>query len=206
MKAQSKEHKEKIRQAKLKDLTGKKFGRLLVIKQSDERTNAGKVKWECRCDCGNTHKVSGDCLTHGKSKSCGCFRREYKRTYAYDNREYAIWKHHYQSTIVKRSTKDGYETDIDFNTFRSLSESPCYYCGLPKSSFLVDRSKNSDFTIYYNGLDRIDSSKGYMLDNVVPCCKHCNIAKNTMSQKDFMGWVKRIYEFNFDILGGPIVR
>jgi hypothetical protein len=39
---------------------------------------------------------------------------------------------------------------------------------------------------YYNGLDRIDSSKGYTRDNVEPCCVICNTMKWTLSKKDFL--------------------
>lgn len=38
--------------SRIKDMTGKKVGRLKVIKLSDERTSDGSAKWECVCDCG----------------------------------------------------------------------------------------------------------------------------------------------------------
>jgi len=192
---QSKEHKEKIRQAKLKDLTEKKFGRLSVVKQATERTNTGRVKWICICDCGNEHIVSGDCLTFGKTKSCGCLRREVQHL-KFQDREHAVWKQLYNSTIVKRSKKGGYVTDIEFGLFKELSQCPCFYCGLVASNTVRDRNTTRDTVITYNGLDRVDSSGGYMKNNVVPCCKFCNCAKSTMSQEEFMRWVKRVYEFN----------
>lgn len=57
------------------DLTGLRFGRLTVIRETDERRNKAIV-WECRCDCGNTTFVRGGCLQSGSTKSCGCFRKE----------------------------------------------------------------------------------------------------------------------------------
>ena len=57
--------------------------------------------------------------------------------------------------------------------------------------------KLSETVVKANGLDRIDSSKGYSSENTVPCCKYCNTAKNTMSVNEFMEWVKRIYSYNF---------
>lgn len=53
-----------------KDITGKKYGRLLVQDYSD--TFGGKAYWVCLCDCGNTHRASGDGLRNGKVGSCGC--------------------------------------------------------------------------------------------------------------------------------------
>ena len=43
-----------------------------------------------------------------------------------------------------------------------------------------------------NGIDRIDSSKGYVFDNCVPCCKHCNIMKMTMTIDEFINKIKKI--------------
>lgn len=62
------------------DLTGKKFGRLTVIKESDpqiRKDKKGRKKmWLCKCDCGNEHIVSQDLLVGGHTKSCGCLVRE----------------------------------------------------------------------------------------------------------------------------------
>jgi len=59
-----------------KDLTGKRFGMLTVIKRSIDRGN-GKmpaVKWECRCDCGRITTVYSAGLLDGRTTSCGCKR------------------------------------------------------------------------------------------------------------------------------------
>ena len=54
----------------------------------------------------------------------------------------------------------------------------------------------SDYVLKCNGIDRIDSSKGYTVENSVPCCKYCNTAKNTMSVDEFLKWIGRVYKFN----------
>ena len=57
-----------------KDLTGEKFGRLLVIQRAD---NIGKVTaWLCKCDCGQQKIVQGGHLKAGRIISCGCYQRE----------------------------------------------------------------------------------------------------------------------------------
>lgn len=58
-----------------KDLTGKKFERLTVIKKDKDRKN----HWICKCDCGNTVSVLDFYLIHGKTKSCGCYRADRAR-------------------------------------------------------------------------------------------------------------------------------
>jgi 5-methylcytosine-specific restriction endonuclease McrA len=45
-----------------------------------------------------------------------------------------------------------------------------------------------------SGVDRIDSSKAYTIDNIVTCCKHCNAAKGTLTADEFKAHIKRIYE------------
>lgn len=63
-----------MRSTKPVDLTGKRFGRLLVIERCG---HIGKNRaWTCVCDCGETRKVTSGALTSGHSKSCGCLQRE----------------------------------------------------------------------------------------------------------------------------------
>ena len=58
------------------DLTGKRFGRLVVIEKS-ESTQDKKVRWLCQCDCGNQCIVRATCLLRKDfTKSCGCIKRE----------------------------------------------------------------------------------------------------------------------------------
>lgn len=60
---------------KLIDLTGKKFGKLTVIKKNGSSRNYISM-WLCRCECGNEVVIRSDHLRNGSSKSCGCFQRE----------------------------------------------------------------------------------------------------------------------------------
>jgi hypothetical protein len=61
------------------DLTGQKFEKLLVIKNSNLKSNNGDVLWECACDCGKTEVLaSSRSLTLGRKKSCGCLRKEWR--------------------------------------------------------------------------------------------------------------------------------
>ena len=63
---------------KIIDLTGKRFGKLVVIKLSENRTNGGDLKWLCKCDCGNFKEIIGRSLRHGLTTSCGCKTRKFK--------------------------------------------------------------------------------------------------------------------------------
>lgn len=56
------------------DLTGKKYGRLLVLGIDDRGTR--KTYWNCQCDCGNIKSVRADSLISGSIQSCGCLKKE----------------------------------------------------------------------------------------------------------------------------------
>ena len=62
-----------------KDLTGKKFGRLTVLYQTDDYVKPnGKTEsmWHCKCKCGNELDIIGYCLNNGHTKSCGCLLKD----------------------------------------------------------------------------------------------------------------------------------
>ena len=79
------------------DLTGKKFGRLKVLKKSRESWKVNKeIIWICRCDCGNLISIRGCHLRSGHTKSCGCLTKERLYKHGYSPRKgrsrlYNIW-------------------------------------------------------------------------------------------------------------------
>ena len=58
--------------SKVKEMIGKKFGRLTVIKPVEEKASNGNYKFLCQCECGNTTIVTGGHLRTGTTISCGC--------------------------------------------------------------------------------------------------------------------------------------
>lgn len=61
------------------DLTGKKFGRLTVIKRDEDYVSpkgVHSIQWLCKCDCGKEKIVDGSSLRSQYTKSCGCYNRE----------------------------------------------------------------------------------------------------------------------------------
>lgn len=60
---------------RFKDLSNQRFGRLLVLERTD---NIGKfTAFKCKCDCGSIVNVKSILLTTNKTKSCGCYRRDF---------------------------------------------------------------------------------------------------------------------------------
>lgn len=77
------------------DLAGRKYGKLLVLKQAGYNGQGGAL-WLCKCDCGNEKVVDAHALRRGKTKSCGCLHKEkmtkMKTTHGlHKTRLYQVW-------------------------------------------------------------------------------------------------------------------
>jgi hypothetical protein len=66
----------------------------------------------------------------------------------------------------------------------------CFYCEIKHPE-------------YYNGIDKLDSSVEYCMDNIVPCCSICNFMKNSMDVGSFLRKAREIAIFNKDIIELP---
>jgi len=189
---------------KMKDLTGQRFGRLIVTSISSERGNRKQYRWICKCDCGNIHTVSSECLSNGKTKSCGCLKHESVSKKM--DRELALYKNLYSHIKTRYKGKYG-GVSLTLDYFIEVSKQDCYYCGSKPNHIINDyrhdyetgsRDKRvSNMVVYYNGLDRIDSNIGYIHGNVVPCCRKCNVAKLDMTFNEFLDHIKKMYHHLF---------
>lgn len=75
--------------------------------------------------------------------------------------------------------------------FFNLVTGKCVYCGQSHK---------------YNGIDRIDSNKGYTIDNCVSCCSWCNTMKLDKSVNEFLEHVKAIYQYNLEKQGSTTIE
>ena len=78
------------------DLTGRKFGRLTVLRRVENK--GAYVMWECQCDCGNVIVARASNLKNGHTKSCGCYHKDAvskaNTTHGLsDSRVYRIYQH-----------------------------------------------------------------------------------------------------------------
>jgi hypothetical protein len=95
---------------------------------------------------------------------------------------------------VNQARKRGLEFSLTDEELDLLWSQNCTYCGTPPSNrmrCINSRGKQEEFV--YSGLDRVDSSMGYVVGNVVPCCKPCNRAKSDMGLEEFLDWIRRVY-------------
>lgn len=174
----------------LKDITGIKFGYLTALKYIRSRDGNGAI-WECICDCGNICEVRSHSLLRGKTKSCGCKRGELISI--------AISKDVGLSNIVqlfntyKNNAKlRNYNFELSLDEFSKITKDNCYYCGIEPEQELIISNVMGDRVLLYNGVDRIDNNKGYVIDNIVAACGACNIAKKDLSFDEFIKWIDRV--------------
>jgi hypothetical protein len=166
---------------RMENLVGKIFSHLTVLEY------VGKSKWKCICDCEEKNIIitSRTGLISGKCKSCGCLRR--KRLKFGENAFNRLFY-----TYKTRANDKNVEFSLTRDEFMFLTKQNCYYCGCEPYQYA--KSTGRSYGIYvYNGLDRLDNNKGYSLNNAVPCCGFCNIAKNNHSKQEFVNWIKKVY-------------
>lgn len=151
---------------KIIDLTGKRFGRLVVLRMSPHVVGE-EVRWECRCDCGTELSVSGHSLRRGCAKSCGCYQREIasalgksKTTHGgRDARIYGIWK-----GIHSRCNNPNHQS---YHTYGALGIKVCKeWDDFPAfRDWAYDNGYDKDAPKFSCTLDRIDYTKGYSPEN-----------------------------------------
>lgn len=160
------------------DLTGKQYGKLTVINFHSLINK--RAWWLCKCECGNEKIIRSSHLVHGSVTSCKC-KVKLPKGEAGLRGVLRTYKH--------KASQRGYSFDLTDEQFKNITKMSCHYCG----SFPNNEAKHPGYNgnYVYNGIDRIDNTKGYSIENCVPCCRTCNRAKNTMSYSEYINWIHR---------------
>lgn len=178
---------------------GQVVERLTVLKS----VNGG---YECMCSCGKRTVAKGSQLHHKRKRSCGCLAQEAR---ASNGRRNALKNGNatrngiittYRSQCARRRNLICTLSDSDFDV---LFAGDCFYCGRAPFNTQTYGRYSKPFT--FNGVDRVDSSKGYFIGNVVSCCKRCNRAKNDMGLDEFYDWLDLVIK-NLGIKDGKLAR
>lgn len=85
------------------DLTGQRFGSLVIIKRADYNDKGGKPVWVCKCDCGNLCYRSGYNLRKNQTNSCGCKELENRKKAKEKSRENLIGKRFGKLTVIDKA-------------------------------------------------------------------------------------------------------
>lgn len=206
------------------NLINQTFGHWKVLYRTSNNAQ-GKTRWVCQCDCERQtiKAIDAKSLKSGASTSCGCVRLNTiannadKKIHQRDNEGNIILKKCFRcgewlplSQFWKNSIcKDGYcgeckkcsyeAKENRYNVYKKnakrrnlvfsltkeefyqITKEPCNYCG--------------EILNGYNGIDRIDSSKGYSIENCVPCCEICNKMKLDYSIDFWYNHMKKVLKY-----------
>ena len=166
---------------KAKDLTGKRFNDLTVLKRVFPNKNGGPV-WQCRCICGKLIDIRTHDLLKGQ-KSCGCRNHNMCGT-----RIYNIW--HLMIQRCHNQNATGYQS-------------------YGAKGITVCDSWRTDFTNFYKdmkdppdgmSIDRIDNNKGYYLENcrwstTTEQARNKGIYKNNTSGVKGVSWNTKLQKY-----------
>lgn len=141
----------------------------LTIKVCD-LPEKSQVKVECQCDVCGKKQLKTYRRANTLCKKCSNKSRTGDSHYSFihGNHDYSVYK--------SQAKKRAHEFSLSVDDFEKIVSEPCHYCG-----------------DYFVGIDRKDNSKGYTLENSLPCCKHCNIAKRDMRYDVFLNHIRKIY-------------
>lgn len=154
------------------DLTGQRFGMLVVVEHIgfDKRNRS---IWRCICDCGNEKITLSHYLRMGDTTTCGCGKKKVgdrtRKPKGESNRNQLYLK--YRDHALARS----YTFELSIEEFENITRQNCVFCG--RAPEQVYKVKQSNGGYLYNGVDRLDNTKGYNLANCVAACGMCNREK-----------------------------
>lgn len=175
-----------IKRYNFKDLSGKRFGKLLVKRKSETKTKTRGVRWVCECDCGKTKELPSNSLTSGNTKSCGC--SQYKML---GN----IIPTSYINAVKQNAVKRDIEFEVSIEYLESIFTGECVLSGkkikFNESGYQKDNKKRGNAS-----LDRLDSKIGYIEGNVQWLDKDVNKMKNNKTDKEFIDLCKMIADKN----------
>ena len=186
---------------KIQDLRRDKEHRNELARVNDAKPERIEVKKQWKED--NYEKVAEYCINSRQHKIERIGIDEYLKENAEQSK---MWRENNPEKQKEFNIKrhNSYETQYDnyrrsaelkqlvfaitFDEYSKLVKNPCHYCGV-----LQNRG--------FNGVDRENSAKGYILENCVSCCKMCNYMKNTLTCEVFVNRVEHILTYNKIIAG-----
>lgn len=175
---------------RLIDMTGQRHYRYVLLERLPptpaKSGGRPRLQYRCLCDCGKEFITDSSNIRKGNTKSCGCYRTERLRQERKPAKEVALGQ--FVDDYSRRARDQGIPWALSRDELSSLIFSPCHYCGNEGRWYHTSGERGC----IVNGVDRVDSDRGYRLDNVVPCCSKCNYAKKEYPLSDFLSWARQL--------------
>lgn len=176
------------------DLTGQRFGKWLILKRGPN-SSTRRSRWVCRCDCGTTRLVQSGHLRRGLSTQCrGCARFQ-----GYEQISLAYWNHLINGA---KERGIGFKLTIEEAWQQFLRQQS--RCALTGQVIFFARCYGVD--LQTASLDRIDSSSGYIVDNIQWTHKDINMLKGSISVERFIQLCQLVTNYQNNKLSEPVTE
>ena len=189
------------------DLTGREFGKLQVLKQTDDYIDPkGRhfAKWLCKCSCENQNiiSVTGADLKRGKTTSCGCYHKEQASE---QNKKYNIFSEklfdEHGEYYIGYASNTGAEFYVDAEDF-DLIKGYCWYENVRTDTNTLRTTVNGKFItmhclLGFNHYDHIDRNElNNRKYNLRKCtqqenCRNRSLMSNNTSGITGVSWNKK---------------
>lgn len=203
----------KTGQSRIKDITGKHFGKLTAVRFTGDKCSNGDYLWECQCDCGGTVITSIGRLNSGKTNSCGCLHKESARK---KDNYHGLQKTRAYKAWAKIKERCYNPNDASYKDYGAVGVT--MWEGW-KDNFVKFYEDLGESPTKNHSVDRIDANKGYYPDN----CRWANQfvqARNRRKKRvtssnykgvsfdEQHGKYRAAFRIKYDgvIYGGPIYR
>ena len=171
-----------MRSPKRLDLTGKVFSQWTVVSYTGDYHKG----WNCQCICGTSKSVLTSNLVRGYSTKC---RKCWRISRIKDRDPLALFNL-LLNGYKANAKRTGRIWTLTAEDFRTITSGHCSYCGsAPSRTFRYHKVKGTHIC---TGIDRVDSTKGYTLENSVSCCFPCNRMKSNLPVYVFLAKVSSI--------------
>jgi len=149
-----------------------------------------RKSYKVKCKCSAIFITTGQRLRHKDFKGCPkCSLKSRPQS----SKKYTQIEYNFKYRILERVKGTDITVNITPDTWFKVASGNCAYCGA--SPIPLKRSaRNGETPLVLNGIDRMDSRKGYIDDNIVACCTTCNVMKSSLSKKEFIEHIGKIYE------------
>lgn len=159
-------------------------GQLTLIRIEENRDSCNRVRRQfiVRCSCGSSEwPVTEYNFLKKRVVRCRSCLESRKRRTLEERGLGRVWDSYREGARTR-----GLEFALDKTQVSGIIGRECTYCARPPSNKRLVQTMDGPEYFTYNGIDRIDSNRGYHIDNCVPCCGVCNKMKSSMTTDEFL--------------------